>query len=98
MSGHVLAEAAGIAPQPRPLAAHLIHSYATLTAVFHLPVVVEKVFPIAAMPETTGAPVATGTGATMAVAADAANADAPFTFVARTVERTVLLPSAPVSA
>ena len=54
-------------------------------------------FPIRARPEMCGALVAAGTSTTMAVPADAAGADAPFTLLARTVERTLWPPSAVVS-
>jgi len=85
----VLAVAAGIAAQPLPSAAQRSHWYVKLAAVFQLPVVVAKLLPTAATPETTGAPVAAGTGTTSAVEADAAYGEGPFTFVALTVERTV---------
>jgi hypothetical protein len=89
-----LAVAAGIAAQPLPSAAQRSHWYVKLTALLHVPFVVEKLLPTAAMPETTGTPVGAGTGATSAVVADAAYGEAPLTFVALTVERTVFPPSA----
>jgi hypothetical protein len=65
-----------------------------VAGVFHVPVETESDLPAAATPEMTGGAVAAGSGMTALEIADAAYADAPFTFVALTVERTTLPPSA----
>jgi hypothetical protein len=64
------------------------HWYVNVAAVFHVPVEAESVFPAAATPEITGAALAAGTGTTTLEIAEGAEGDAPFTFVALTVERT----------
>ena len=63
----------------------------------HEPWLADSLSPTRTRPEMCGALPAAGTSITLPVAVDAAGGDAPFTLVARTVERTTWPPSAVVS-